>query len=222
MKKEVIIVAGGKGTRMGNALPKQFLLLRGKPILMRTIERFYHYDSSIHIILVLPADQMEYWQNMCEAYRFALPHDVVAGGNERFFSVKNGLAKIAGDSLVAVHDGVRPFVSDETLARCFAEAEKNGTAVPCCNVTDSLRQVTTEGSCAVDRNQYKVVQTPQVFRSEILLKAYEQVYSPSFTDDAGVIESDGVVIDMVPGNCENIKITSPFDLLVGEALLESK
>lgn len=222
MKTEVIIVAGGKGKRMNSVIPKQFLVLRGKPILMRTIECFYHYDSSIHIILVLPQNQLDYWANLCADYKFEIPHEVVVGGAERFFSVKNGLRHIWGNSLVAVHDGVRPFVSTDTLARCFAAAEKQGTAVPYGDITESLRKIDGQSSRTVNRNLYKSIQTPQVFQSELLLKAYEQEFLPAFTDDASVVEAAGGAITLVPGNPENIKITSFFDLLVGEALLKSK
>jgi len=221
MKKEVIIVAGGQGQRMHSALPKQFLLLGGKPILMHSIECFFCYDSSIHIVLVLPENQLGYWEELKSAYQFNIPHDVVTGGNERFFSVQNGLTHISGNSLVAVHDGVRPFVSDETLHRCFDGAEKYGNAVPCCKVNDSMRQVTQQKNCAVDRSVFRVIQTPQVFRSDILVKAYEQDFSARFTDDASVVEILGENIHLVDGNIENIKITTTFDLLVGEALIKS-
>lgn len=219
MKKHVIIVAGGKGLRMGGEVPKQFLPVGGRPVLMRTVEAFYAYDSSIHIILVLPASQQAYWKELCETYRFSLPHDIADGGETRFHSVRNGLAWVDGEGLVGVHDGVRPFVSSEVIAGCYAEAETKKAVVPVVGVVETVRRLTEAGSRTVPRDRYKLVQTPQVFDVQLLKQAYRQDYTDAFTDDASVVEAMGRQVFLVQGNRENIKITTPFDLKVAEALL---
>lgn len=219
MKKYVIIVAGGKGLRMGTDVPKQFLPIEGKPVLMRTLEAFHAYDCEIDSIVVLPREQQEYWRELCRKYDFTLRHRVADGGATRFHSVKNGLAVIDKPGLVGVHDGVRPFVSREVIASCYAMAEEQGTAIPVIDVVETVRQLTPEGSQTVNRSAYKLVQTPQVFATDVLLKAYEQAYQETFTDDASVVEALGVPVCLVPGNRENIKITTPFDLKVAKALL---
>lgn len=216
MKKYVIIVAGGKGLRMGAGLPKQFLLLDGKPVLMHTLQRFYDFDPAVSLILVLPEAHQTYWQKLCREYGFAVPHTVACGGETRFHSVKNGLAKVTGNGLVGVHDGVRPFVSASTIRQCFDRALETGAAIPVLPVTDTLRELAGEKSHTVDRNRYCTVQTPQVFRTEVLQEAYRKPYSGTFTDDASVVEASGFSITLVPGNRENIKITTPFDLKTGE------
>jgi len=218
----VLIVAGGKGLRMQADIPKQFIELQGKPILMHTLEAFYRHDASMQLILVLPAAQISLWKELCAQHAFSLPHEIVAGGDNRFLSVRNGLDAVRTDGLVAVHDGVRPLVSAETIARCFDEAGKNGTAVPVIDLVDSIRQLTENGSRSVDRTAYKLVQTPQVFDSEILKRAFRQDFSPLFTDDASVVETLGTKIRLVEGNRENIKITTGFDLELAETLLRSK
>lgn len=218
MKKYVIIVAGGKGLRMGKDVPKQFLLLQGKPILIRTIERFVEYDPSISIILVLPKDQQEYWASLCKEHRFNYPHRIADGGETRFHSVKNGLQWVEGDGWVAVHDGVRPFVSCRTIDACFQEAAASGAAIPTLPVIETLRESTATGSRTVDRNRFCTVQTPQVFTAALLKEAYKQPYTDAFTDDASVVEAAGHAISLIPGNRENIKITTPFDLQTGETL----
>lgn len=220
--KIAIIVAGGKGVRMQANIPKQFIELQGKPILMHTLEVFHQQDASVHLILVLPTDQIDIWEKLCKKHSFDLPHQIVTGGENRFCSVKNGLDAIQVDGLVAVHDGVRPLVSEETIARCFDEAEKYGTAIPVVDLIDSIRHITKDRSKSVDRTAYKLVQTPQIFSSEILKKAYEQNFSPLFTDDASVVEALGIKIQLVEGNRENIKITTEFDLKLAEILLQSK
>lgn len=219
MKREVIIVAGGNGLRMKTDVPKQFLELGGKPILIHSIEKFHLFDPQIHIILVLPKNQFETWHQLCKKHHISLPHSVVAGGDERFFSVKNGLSALEGNSLVAVHDAVRPFVSLETIEKCFTTAEKVGNAVPCCNLNDSIRKVDGDKNFAANRSEFRTIQTPQIFRSDLLLRAYEQPFSAHFTDDASVVEALGEPIFLVEGNSENIKITTHFDLIVGNALL---
>jgi 2-C-methyl-D-erythritol 4-phosphate cytidylyltransferase len=218
MEKTAIIVAGGSGLRMGKDIPKQFLLLAQKPILMHTIEAFFQYNPFIAIVLVLPKSQIEYWQNLCIKYNFNIPLCIAHGGETRFESVKNGLALATKGSLIAVHDGVRPFVTAETLERCYDTAQQLGNAIPVSDAVESIRQISNQGNHAVNRTEFKMVQTPQVFQWEQISKAYSQPYSELFTDDASVIESMGYQINLVEGNRENIKITTPFDLLIGEAL----
>ena len=220
MNKIAIIVAGGKGERMNADVPKQFLEINGKPILMHTLEAFMNFDSSLQLILVLPAAQIDFWETLCEAHDFSIPHQIVAGGQTRFHSVKNGLNVVKSPSLVAIHDGVRPLVSKETIVRCFDTAEKFGAAIPTMDSIESIRFVDANGSKSVDRTAYKMVQTPQVFDAELLKKAYEQEFSVLFTDDASVVEAMGVTVHLVEGNRENIKITTEFDLIVAERLLE--
>ncbi|MCH5328070.1 MAG: 2-C-methyl-D-erythritol 4-phosphate cytidylyltransferase [Coprobacter sp.] len=218
-KKEVIIVAGGKGLRMGGDIPKQFRVIGDSPVLMHTLKAFYRYDNDIHIILVLPREQREYWNGLCRQYRFTIPHTLVDGGETRFASVRNGLEAVSPAGLVAVHDGVRPFVSQKVIAEAFTRAAETGAAIPVIEVTDSLREIRADGnSRSVPRQQYKSVQTPQVFRSDLLKEAYRQPYSEQFTDDASVAESAGYTVCLVPGNTENIKITTPQDLLLAEFL----
>jgi len=219
--KIAIIVAGGKGTRMQANIPKQFIEIHGKPVLMHTLEAFYKYDNTIQLILVLPDCQLNAWKELCLRHAFLLPHQIVSGGETRYISVLKGLDLIKRPALVAVHDGVRPFVSSGTIKRCFEEAEKHGSAIPVIDVVDSIRQITKTGSQSVDRTNYKLVQTPQVFDSEILKKAYLQDFSVLFTDDASVVEALGLKITLVEGNRENIKITTAFDLILAEAVLRS-
>lgn len=219
MKKHIIIVAGGKGLRMGGDIPKQFLPIGGKPVLMRTIETFYTYDSSIHIILVLPLAQQAYWKELCETYHFVVPHDMADGGETRFHSVKNGLSLVEGEGLVGVHDGVRPFVSQQVIAGCYNTAQKKKAVIPVIDVVETVRHLTEKGSETVPRNQYKLVQTPQVFDVQLLKDAYRQEYTDAFTDDASVVEAMGKEVWLVEGNRENIKLTTPFDLKVAEILL---
>ena len=218
MKKHIIIVAGGKGLRMGGDIPKQFLPVCGKPVLMRTLEAFHAYDASIHIILVLPVSQQDYWKQLCQEYRFELSHDIANGGETRFHSVKNGLALVEGEGLVGVHDGVRPFVSQEVIARCYAEAEAKKAVIPVIGVVETVRHLTDEGSETVPRDQYKLVQTPQVFDAALLRSAYQQPYVEMFTDDASVVEALGEQVSLVEGNRENIKLTTPFDMKLAELL----
>jgi 2-C-methyl-D-erythritol 4-phosphate cytidylyltransferase len=220
--KIVIIVAGGKGLRMKADIPKQFIELKGKPVLMRTLEVFHRYDASIQLLLVLPVDQLTFWKELCIKYSFNIPHQLVAGGETRYSSVKNGLEAVLGSALVAIHDGVRPFVSIETIDRCFIEAEKHGSAIPVMDLEESIRQITESGNQSVNRMAYKIVQTPQVFTTEILKKAYKQIFSPLFTDDASVVEASGEKIYLVKGNKENIKITTGFDLELAETILRTE
>ena len=215
----VLIVAGGKGLRMGADIPKQFLPVGGKPVLMRTLEAFYAYNQDMRIILVLPHDQQDYWKRLCGEYRFDIPHSIADGGETRFHSVRNGLALVDEPGLVGVHDGVRPFVSQEVIARCYALAATELAVVPVVKVVETVRRLTDAGSITVNRDEYRLVQTPQVFDGEVLKQAYSQPYTSAFTDDASVVEAWGVPVTLTEGNRENIKITTPFDLKVAAALL---
>lgn len=221
MTRYALIVAGGKGLRMGGELPKQFIPVGGKPVLMRTMEAFYDSDSEIQIILVLPHSQQDYWRQLCREFRFSLPHVIADGGETRFHSVKNGLALVKTPALVGVHDGVRPFVSPEVIARCYKLAAEKKAVVPVIEVVDTVRRLTGDGSVTVNRDDYRLVQTPQVFDAELLKKAYGQAYTSRFTDDASVVEASGGSVFLTEGNKENIKITTPFDLKIATVLTES-
>lgn len=222
MQKYVIIMAGGLGLRMGGDIPKQFLLLDGKPIIIHALERFRELDSNIEPIVVLPESQIDEWRKLCTKYNFTTTHSVTSGGAERFYSVKNGLKLTSADSLIAIHDGVRPLVSDSTISRCFETAEKEGNAIPVIATSESVREITSATeSRPLDRNSIKLVQTPQVFRSELLYQAYDCGFSPHFTDDATVVERLGVKINLVEGNRENIKITTAEDMLIAETFIKT-
>lgn len=219
MNQSVIIVAGGKGLRMGSELPKQFLPIGDKPVLMRTLEVFRKYNADIQIILVLPQEQQDFWKQLCDEHSFTVAHTVASGGETRFHSVKNGLEQVQGAGLVGVHDGVRPFVSIEVIGHCYALAETHKAVIPVIDIVETVRHLTDAGSETVSRNDYKLVQTPQVFDVDLLKQAYSQQYTPFFTDDASVVEAMGTPVYLAEGNRENIKITTPFDLKVGSALL---
>ena len=219
MEKYVIIVAGGSGKRMGGEMPKQFLLVSGKPILMHTVESFARVSEDFKFILVLPEAHFSTWNALVDEYNFTIPVTLVSGGAERFFSVKNALAHVPEGALVAVHDGVRPFASVQTINEAFDVAAEKGAAVPVIDEVDSLRRVLNGASQAVNRSEYKRVQTPQVFQSTMLKNAYNQEFSSFFTDDASVVESIGHTITLTTGNVENIKITTPHELLLAEALI---
>ena len=205
MKRYAIIVAGGKGLRMGGDVPKQFLPINGKPVLMRTLEAFKLFDAEMQLIVVLPQEQIAYWQKLCRQHGCIIQHQVVPGGETRFHSVKNGLAIIPAeeDAVVGVHDGVRPFVSQEVL-------------LP---VIETIRKLNdSQSSKTVPRSEFRLVQTPQVFSVNLLKRAYEQPYTTAFTDDASVVEAMGIAVTLTEGNRENIKITTPFDLKIAEVL----
>ena len=223
MKKYAIIVAGGKGLRMGGELPKQFIPVEGRPVLMRTLDTFHACDNSIQIILVLPRDHQPYWQELCHEYQFSVPHRIADGGATRFHSVQNGLALVdAPEALVAVHDGVRPFVAHEVINSCYREAKLHGAVVPVIPVVETVRQLVDQTSVTVSRDAYRLVQTPQTFNAALLRRAYEQPYCDAFTDDASVVEALGAAVQLVEGNRENIKLTTPFDLIVARALLAAE
>jgi 2-C-methyl-D-erythritol 4-phosphate cytidylyltransferase len=221
MSRYALIVAAGTGSRMRTDVPKQFLELARKPVLMHTIERFSRFDKSIGIIIVLPEANLGYWEKLQAEFSFSVPHSVVAGGSSRFYSVKNGLQLVEDNSLVAIHDGVRPLVSTDTIKRCFEGAEKFGNAVPVVSPADSLRMITEQGNIPVNRLYLRIIQTPQVFDARLIKKAYLQDYNPDFTDDATLLEKTGESIHLVEGNRENIKITNPEDMMIAEALLNS-
>lgn len=228
MSDYAIILAGGKGLRMGSEVPKQFLPVGGLPVLMHTIRRFRLYDKSLDIILVLPEAQHDYWRQLCRQYLFDDTCRIAPGGSTRFHSIFNGLKLIPDDAqgVVAVHDGVRPFPSVEVIGRCFSTARKYGTAVPVVPVVETVRMIEDEGaghppSRTVPRDKYRLVQTPQAFDIQLHKRAYRQPFSETFTDDASVVEALGHDITLVEGNRENIKITTPFDLIVAEALLSA-
>jgi 2-C-methyl-D-erythritol 4-phosphate cytidylyltransferase len=221
--KTVIIVAGGRGKRMGHDKPKQFLKLNDMPVILLTMLRFYDYDNTIKIILALPEDEIKTWETIKAQTINIPPHIIVEGGKERFFSVKNSLVHVQKSELVAIHDGVRPFVSIETISRCFAKAEQSGAAIPVIPLTESIRYFENAGkSVAVNREKYKTVQTPQVFNSDILIPAYEQIYSADFTDDASVVEKFGYPVASVEGNRENIKLTTPLDMEIAKIFINHK
>jgi len=232
----VIIVAGGKGLRMGSDIPKQFLPIGGKPVLMRTLERFREYSADLQIILVLPEAQQDYWKELCKQYHFPLPattplpqqggagggsYLLANGGQTRFHSVQNGLALVPDDAegVVGVHDGVRPFPSIEVIRNCYETARTAKAVIPVIPVVETVRHLENEGSVTVPRGEYKLVQTPQTFDIQLLKAANRQPYNDGFTDDASVVESYGHAITLVEGNRENIKITTPYDLKIAEVLI---
>ena len=229
----IIVVAGGKGLRMGGEIPKQFLPVGGKPVLMRTLARFREYSPELRIILVLPEAQQDYWRQLCREYHFTVEHTIANGGETCFHSVKNGLALIPDDAqgVVGVHDGVRPFVSTDVIGRCYEAARTLKAVIPVTPVVETLRYVghqtdddksTLHGNATsknVLRSDYRLVQTPQTFTVGLLKRAYALPYTDAFTDDASVVEALGHEVGMVDGNRENIKITTPFDLVIAEALV---
>lgn len=226
MERFAILVAGGQGLRMGGDVPKQFLPLGGRPVLMHTIDRFREVFPDMHIIVVLPQGQHDYWHDLCRRHHLEGGFLTAPGGDTRFHSVLNGLNAIPADvseGLVGVHDGVRPFVSRDTLRRCYEEAARSGTAVPVTPVVETLRHVSPDGeSMTVPRSDYRLVQTPQVFSLSLLRRAYRQPYAPQFTDDASVVEALGERITLVEGNRENIKLTTPADLLLAKGIMEAR
>ena len=220
MTDYVIIVAGGKGLRMGTDIPKQFLPIGGKPVLMRTLERFREYSANLNIILVLPKAQQAYWQGLCKEYNFKVEYLLADGGETRFHSVQHGLALIPDDAegVVGVHDGVRPFPSIEVIRRCYEEAREKGAVIPVIPVVETIRHIKDGTSMTVPRDEYRLVQTPQTFNIQLLKAANRQPYNDNFTDDASVVETYGHPITLVDGNRENIKITTPYDLKIAESL----
>lgn len=204
---------------MNTEIPKQFLLLAGEPVLMHSIRIFHRFDQGMQLIVTLPEPHISFWEQLCRDHNFLIPHQLVKGGDTRFHSVRNALGHIGGKGLVAIHDGVRPLVSAGTLSRTFEEAEKSGNAIPVIRMQESIRETGASGSHEVGRENLRIVQTPQVFRKELIKKAYELATHENFTDDATVLETLGERIHLVEGNPENIKITRPADLRCAEAIL---
>ena len=224
MKTIAIIVAGGSGTRFGAQMPKQFVDLNGKPILMHTIEVFERalVGQEHELIVTLPAAEFEQWQQLCDKCRFGVAHRVVSGGETRWHSVKNALMTLgdgADVDVIAVHDGVRPLASVELIGRCVETARLTGSAIPAVPLNDSVRQIEGESSRALDRASLRAVQTPQTFDARLLLDAYRLPYEPTFTDDASVVERAGHIVTLVEGDPQNLKITRPMDLAFAEYLL---
>jgi 2-C-methyl-D-erythritol 4-phosphate cytidylyltransferase len=222
MRNTVIIVAGGSGRRMGTLQPKQFLEINGKAMMFYTLEKFIEFDPSIEIILVINAGFIELWEKLVRKSGFGFPVKVIPGGETRFHSVKNGIRLLEGDSLVGIHDAVRPLVSVSTIQTVYETAEISGAAIPCIPLKESVREVDEEYSRPIDRSKIQIVQTPQVFRSGILIKSYDREYDPSFTDDASVAESAGYTVKLVRGDEYNMKITTPEDLEVAQLLLTAQ
>ncbi|MGL4780078.1 MAG: 2-C-methyl-D-erythritol 4-phosphate cytidylyltransferase [Bacteroidales bacterium] len=220
MKKYAILVAGGKGLRMGYELPKQFIEIKGLPVLMHTIKQFKKAVNDIEIIVVLPKEQQNYWSELIYKHNFECKHQIADGGETRYHSVKSGLSYTQTEkALIAIHDGVRPLVSPEVILRCFVTAQESGSAVPVLPMIDSIRHLTPDNSESVDRDKYVSVQTPQTFQAHIIHGAYRLPYTSLFTDDASVVEANGNIITLTEGNRENIKITTPFDLKLADILL---
>ena len=223
----IIIVAGGKGLRMGADIPKQFLPVGGKPVLMRTLERFREYAADLQIILVLPKAQQDYWRELCQQYHFDVEYTLANGGETRFHSVQNGLALVPDDAegVIGVHDGVRPFPSVEVIRNCYETARTAKAVIPVIPIVETVRHLVSESnvqrSITVPRGDYRLVQTPQTFDIQLLKAANRQPYNDGFTDDASVVEAYGFDITLVEGNRENIKITTPFDMTIAEALLNN-
>jgi 2-C-methyl-D-erythritol 4-phosphate cytidylyltransferase len=214
--KGVVIVAGGSGKRFGSEIPKQFLDIAGKPVLMHTILKFYDAYPNIRIVVVLPEAHHETWASLCSEHHFEIEHEVVKGGKERFDSVKNGLEKVRGCEIIGVQDGVRPLASTKLIQICYETAFSYGACVPAIPVADSLRKGDKTNNAPINREGLFRVQTPQVFRSSWLQKAYEQPFDGSFTDDASVVEKAGHKIILVDGEESNIKITRLEDLKLAE------
>lgn len=216
VNKHTIIVAGGSGKRLGGPVPKQFQVVKGRPLLMWTIEAFHRYDTTMPVIVVLPRSHFDIWKALCMGHRFFLPHDVVAGGEQRWHSVKAGLEMVTGNGLVAVHDGVRPLLSVDLIGRCFDAAAVHAAAIPVVPVVPSIRETTADGSRALDRSRLLAVQTPQCFHADLLRKAFELPYNSTFTDEATLVEKLGVKVYLVEGEERNIKVTTAMDMQVVE------
>ncbi len=220
MKKYAIIVAGGTGSRMKGDVPKQFMLLGGKPVILYSIEAFHEYDPSLQIIVVVHPDYIDYWNGLCLEYKIAFLVQIVPGGETRFESVKNGLGVIEDEGLVAVHDAARPVINVEFLGRLYSEALDFGNAIPGIQLNETIRAIEGDNSRQIDRSTLRVMQTPQVIKISELKQAYKQFYKPNFTDDAAVIESAGFHLHLTEGLKGNIKITHPQDIILAEVLLK--
>lgn len=224
MQKAAVLVAGGRGTRMGAPISKQYLPIAGLPILMHTLSVFHQVDSAIELILVIPKDDFAYWNELCQKFQFQIPHQLVAGGNSRFQSVKNGISAISfEEGLVAIHDGVRPFVNESVIQESFDKAGETGSAVAVIALKDSIRKLTDDGKNFYQERQYfRLVQTPQTFDLKRIRKAFQVTELPQFTDDATVYEHQGWEVTLISGNPENIKITTPEDMDYAAFLAERR
>jgi 2-C-methyl-D-erythritol 4-phosphate cytidylyltransferase len=223
MKKWAVIVAGGSGTRMKSDIPKQFIEIGGKPILMHTLEAYHAAFATLKLILVLPEIQIPFWRGLCAKHKFSVDHKIVSGGTKRFHSVKNGLNAIPSNGIVAIHDGVRPFISPEIIKNSFKVASEQGNAIASVALKDSIRKVNTDGTNElVNRENFQLIQTPQTFEVDLIKKAFEADYDPSFTDDATVLEKMGIKIHLIEGDYRNIKITTEEDLFTAEAMLSNQ
>jgi 2-C-methyl-D-erythritol 4-phosphate cytidylyltransferase len=216
-----IIVAGGYGKRMDSDIPKQFLLLNGDPVLMRSIRAFHNYNPDISLIVALPGEQIAYWQTLCKKNDFDIPHQIIPGGETRHHTVKNATAKIRPGSLVAIHDGVRPLVSNALILTCFDTAAALGNAIPVIELSESIREIEGEKNMAVERSRFRLVQTPQVFQSHQIIEAFRESRKTEFTDEASLVESVGHRINLVRGQAGNIKITTGLDMCIASALLDN-
>ena len=222
MKKFAVLVAGGKGLRMGSALPKQFLPLQDRPVLYHAVKAFLDAYSDIHIILVLPEDQLSYAQMVLKEFPERIELTIVTGGETRFHSVQNGLKATGENSVIFVHDGVRPLVSVDLIRRCYEQAVEKGSAIPAIAVSDSIRMAEGDTSKPISRENLRSIQTPQVFRSEIIVPAFAQSYDIAFTDEATVVEANGANVFLIEGEKSNIKVTTPEDMILAEALLKER
>lgn len=222
MKRYAIIVASGKGERMNADLPKQFLPLKGNPVLFHSINAFRNFDPEIEIILVLPPGSLAFWEQLCKEYDYNFKGKITFGGASRTASVKNGLSLINENGIVAIHDGVRPLVDSATIERGFSGAQKSGNAAAVVRLKDSIRKVSSDRSESLDRDLFRLVQTPQTFKTELIIEAYQRSGNRDYSDDASVFEANGNKINMVEGDYRNIKITTPEDLLFAEAILTSQ
>lgn len=222
MERYVIIVAGGTGKRMKSGIPKQFIPIGEKPVLMHTINAFRSAFPDIQIVVVLPGEYIKLWKELCTEFSFSVSHSLTSGGKTRFHSVKNGLKLIKGDGVVGVHDGVRPFVSRQTIHQAYQAASEHGAAVPVIELNDSLRMINNGSTVPADRSLFRLVQTPQCFRTHILQEAYKAAYRPEFTDDSAVVETAGFPVTLTSGNFENIKITRTIDLAFAEVLTKKR
>ena len=221
MKFYAIIVAGGSGKRMQTAIAKQFLLLNEKPVMMHTLQAFYVSEVEPEIIVVLAKAEHEYWKELCFKYNFNIPHTLVEGGKERFHSVRNGLMSIKEDGIVAIHDAVRPVVNSNLITQTYKQAIEFGNAIPCVRPSDSVRELEATGSKILNRDKLVLIQTPQTFDLGQLRIAYQQSFSPIFTDDASVVEAAGFPINLIEGNRNNVKVTFPEDLELASFLLKN-
>ena len=222
LKEYALIVAGGKGTRMKTKLPKQFLELNGLPVLMHTINAFYRYNQNTEVILVLPEDDFQLWEELCIKHNFKKNIKLQKGGDSRFQSVKNGLSLIEDEGLVAIHDGVRPLVSEDIIGASYRLAAVHDSAVAAVRLKESIRMTDQDNTKAMDRSRFRLIQTPQTFKTKLIKQAYEGKEDSSLTDDASVAERAGHIISLFEGSYENIKITTPEDLVVAKALMDAR